>query len=227
MKRTTRTIRSERGELIRSAVTADRSMSAVLSTGLVARDNHKVDPKGWVHGASVPLVDSHRDGDGIRSVLGRVTQIRLGSAALGSGDRVPALLGMLNFADPAVNPDAEVAYQLCRSGFIDSVSVSFVPLEYSTAYDRDGKGMDISSAELLEVSLVAIPADTSAKILARAVRAQLRGQCTATDRAALARAINSRIALDDSNARGETAADRARAVRARVIRAQSMRDETP
>ncbi len=227
MKRYTRPINSERGQLIRSAATIDRSMAAILSTGLTARDNHKIDPRGWVHDASCPLIDSHRDGSGVRSVLGRVTQIRVSSADLDSGDRVPALLGMLNFADPAVNPDSEVAYQLCRSGYCSGVSVSFIPLEYSPAHDRGGGAMDISKAELLEVSVVAVPSDPTAKILGRAIRAQLRGRDTDADRAVIARAITERIALEDAAAGGKSPAERDRLTQARRIRARLIAEQMP
>jgi hypothetical protein len=146
----------------------------------------------------VPLVDSHRDREGIRSVLGKVTDIRVGNAALESGRMAPALLETLNFAEPDISPDAEVAYHLYRCGYADSVSVSFIPLEWEYS-DRPG-GLDISRAELLEVSAVAVPSDVNAKVLARAVRAQIGGHVTAADRRVLAEAIRRRIERDDAAA---------------------------
>jgi hypothetical protein len=217
------TIRSECGRIIRrSADTEGRSLPGVLSTGEIARDGHKVDPKGWVYPATVPLVDSHRDHEGIRTVLGNVTYIRTGTTELDSGDRVPALLGTINYASSDVNPDAEVAYQLALAGYATALSVSFIPLEYERATDRGRKpgAMDISSAELLEVSAVAVPSDTSAKVLARAVRAHVAGRETPEDRRVLAQAIRRRIRREDAAAeRGyETADDRA--ARARALRAR-------
>jgi hypothetical protein len=223
-----KSIHSERGYLIRSAANGeDRSMPAVLSTGMVARDNHMVDPKGWTYARSVPLVDTHRDIDaGIRSVLGNVTYIREGKAELDDGVSVPALLGQVNFAEASVNPDAEVAFQLYRGGFADSLSVSFIPIEYEPARDRRSGAMNIFSAELLEVSVCAVPSDTSAKILARAIRRQLRGSGTTADRRAIAEAIQKRIERDDAAAREhETADDRRR--RALAIAARIRREETP
>jgi hypothetical protein len=191
VKRYTKPIYSERGQLVRSVATTGRSMGTVLSTGLVARDNHTIAVNGWKYGRSVPLVDSHRDADGIASVLGRVTGIHVGRA-MAAGDSIPALLGTLTFAEADVNPGAEVAFRLYEARYADSVSVSFIPLEYSPTHDRGGGAMDISRAELLECSVVAVPSDVNAKVLARAVRNQLRGQCTATDRSVIASAIANR-----------------------------------
>jgi hypothetical protein len=193
-------------------------MPAVLSTGLVARDSHAIDPNGWTFARSVPLVDTHRDiTGGIRSVVGNVTLIRVGRADLDSGPSVPALLGTVNFAEASVNPDAEVAYQLYRGGFADSLSVSFIPIEYESARDRRSGAMNISAAQLLEVSVCAVPSDVNAKVLARALRAQHRGSATAADRRAIAEAHQRRIARDDDAAGAgrerETSDDR----RARAI----------
>jgi hypothetical protein len=169
----------------------------------------------------VPLVDTRRDIDaGIRSILGNVTFIRVGKADLDSGDSVPALLGTVNFAEASVNPDAEVAYQLYRGGFADSLSVSFIPIEYEPARDRRSGAMNISAAQLLEVSVCAVPSDVNAKILARALRRQHQGAASAADRRAIAEAIQRRIERDDAAARGcETSADRLR--RARAIAART------
>jgi hypothetical protein len=219
MKRNANMIRSERGQLLRSTAAACRSMGAVLSTGLVARDNHKIDPKGWVYGRSVPLIDSHRDAAGIASVIGRVTDIHVGRADVDTGDNVPALLGTLTFAEADVNSAAETAFRLYSAGFADSVSVSFIPREYTAAHDRGGGAMNISSAELLEVSAVGVPSDVNAKVLARAIRSQMRGQSTAADRAIIAAAIQARIEQEDMVAGRSIAerADRARAIRARLL----------
>jgi hypothetical protein len=54
---------------------------------------------------------------------------------------------------------------------------------------------------LLEVSAVAVPSDTSAKVLARAVRHHVACRLTDEDRRVLARAHQQRAALDDAAAR--------------------------
>ena len=77
--------------------------------------------------------------------------------------------------------------------------------------------MDISSAELLEVSLVPVPADVDAKILGRALARSARGSAlTRAERAAIAQAYAARIAREDGRGLGtrEERAARARALAA-------------
>ncbi|MGH9641369.1 MAG: hypothetical protein ACRD3Q_02985 [Terriglobales bacterium] len=199
-----KTIRTARGRIMREAPGDSRTLRAVLSTGEVALDGHTIDPNGWIvpDSKSVPLIDSHNDAAGIRTVLGRVTNIRAGSAPLASGRTATCLLGILDFAPPTINPDAEVAYQLYLAGYANSVSVSFVPIEwdYANKLGRAPGAMDISAARLLEASLVGVPSDDNARVLARAVRAELTGDVTNSDRRALARAIYQRIAREDEAA---------------------------
>jgi len=214
-------VRSVSGRIIRSAVGSNRTLRAVLSTGEIARDGHTVDPRGWIlpPSKSVPLVDSHRDGDGIRTVLGKVSEISVGSTDLDSGRSVSALIGYLNFADADVNPDAEVAYQLYRAGYADSVSVSFIPREYDYANQRGRApgALDISAAELLEVSVVAVPSDVNAKVLGRALRAQSAGRSlTRTHREVLARFHAERIRREDA------AAPRYQTLEERLARAKAL-----
>jgi HK97 family phage prohead protease len=181
-------IRSETGRLTRSrSGSVDRSMDAVLSTSGIALDGHRV--LGWEYPKTVPLVDTHRDRDGVRNVIGRVTPRRDGRR----------LLGRLDFATADVNPDAEVAFRLCEAGYVDSVSVSFVPVEWEYAKEngRAPGAMDISMAKLLETSVCAVGSDENAKILARAVRRKLSGRETREDRLARAQAILRRIRLED------------------------------
>jgi hypothetical protein len=135
-----------------------------------------------------PLIDSHRDDHGVKSILGNVGNIRVGTAELESGGSGSALLGTLNFASADVNPHAEVAFQLYNAGYADSVSVSFIPVEWELARDRGPGCMNVSSAELLEVSAVAVPSDINAKTLERAVLASVAGRATREDREIIARA---------------------------------------
>ena len=51
-------------------------------------------------------MDSHRDREGIRILLGKVTDIAVDTTVLDTGRSAPAVLGTLNFADADVNPDA-------------------------------------------------------------------------------------------------------------------------
>jgi hypothetical protein len=195
-------IRSERGRVIRRAVSGNRGFRAILSSNDVALDGHKVNVDGWNLPASgrCPLVDTHRDqAGGIRSVLGSVQDIRVDHAELTDGRTARALCGTLIFAEADVNPDSEVAYQLYSAGYADAVSVSFIPLAWDFARERGRApgAMDIASAKLLETSVVAVPSDENARVLARAVRAHIAGNETRFDRLVRARAIRDRIRRED------------------------------
>lgn len=179
-----RTIRAE----LRGAESSgsDRSMFAVLSTPGVKADNINV--LGWEQPLpdSVPLIDTHLDGEGVSAVVGRCYP-RM------DDDR---LVGRLTFASGDINPRAEPAFQLCANGFVDAVSVSFRPIDWSFANDRLPRGMDIAVARLLEVSVCAVPVDDDAKISPRALglalSAQARGAATSRQLEVIARAVRTR-----------------------------------
>jgi hypothetical protein len=163
--------RADSGCIVRSDLAmlgSGRTIMSVLSTGDVARDNHTVAVDGWEHADSVPLLDSHDDRS-LANVLGKVSDIHVGTATLKDGRTVKALLGTLTFADGDTNPAAEVAYQLYRQRFADSVSVSWLPIEWDYAQDCGPGALDFTRQELLEVSACAIPADPNATVIARAI----------------------------------------------------------
>ncbi len=82
-----------------------------------------------------------------------------------------ALCQRIQFATE-VNPVARIAYGLYKGGFLNAVSVGFIPLKWE---DGGGSGTNAQSApaprrryieqELLEVSAVAIPANPDALAL--------------------------------------------------------------
>jgi len=74
---------------------------------------------------------------------------------------IGAYIGKFRMASSAKAMDA---YQLIKEGIIDSVSVTFRVLDNGWK-QNDQRGYDISKAELLEVSLVNIPANKEAMIV--------------------------------------------------------------
>ena len=213
-----KTMRSESGRILRSASNGlgDRQMDAVLSTPAIALDGHKV--TGWTFPKNVPLIDTHRDFEGVSNVIGRVVPREEGNR----------LVGRLSFATAAINPLAELGYQLCLNEFVDSVSVSFIPLEfeYARGPGRRPGAMDIQNAKLLECSICAVGSDENAKIFARAVRAHVTGRETREDRRVLSEAIQRRIARDDrAGGRGwETSTSEERRARAIFLQARIGRE---
>jgi HK97 family phage prohead protease len=71
----------------------------------------------------------------------------------------------IEFAADA-NPLAKVAYGLYHGGFLNAVSVGFIPLRWVEGDSEAGFGRKYLEQELLEVSAVAIPANPNALQLA-------------------------------------------------------------
>src|SRR5947207_3414448 len=83
--------------------------------------------------------------------IGEVSQIGV--------DARGALVGRAVFAPEGVSEDADRACRLVKAGVLKTVSVGFRPL----AYVPNGEGgVDYTSVELLEVSIVSIPAHPGA-----------------------------------------------------------------
>ncbi len=88
------------------------------------------------------LLDSHRY-ESIEHILGRVIKI----------SQSEHLEGDVEFA--LDNPKGLLAYKMTEAGFINTTSIGFIPLEF-------GEDGSITKSELLEVSLVSVPANPEA-----------------------------------------------------------------
>jgi HK97 family phage prohead protease len=95
--------------------------------------------------------NSHKYGD-IVFTLGKslVTEVR--------GN---ALVQRIEFAVD-INPVAKLAYDLYRGGFLNAVSVGFIPLEWKDGGGASGYARKFLKQELLELSAVSIPANPNA-----------------------------------------------------------------
>lgn len=77
----------------------------------------------------------------------------------------PALVQKVQFADAATYPFADEVYKLYRGGYLKSVSVGFRPLDPpKPILNEEGNfsGYEFTSAELLELSCVNVPANPDA-----------------------------------------------------------------
>ena len=84
-------------------------------------------------------------------------------------DGAPALFMDIEFATAEQNPEAETVYQLAKGGFLNAVSVGFIPKEITEVADDQrlelGLGMWgqlITKAELLELSVCSVPMNANA-----------------------------------------------------------------
>src|SRR5205085_1677013 len=75
------------------------------------------------------------------------------------------LFQRIQFATEA-NPVAKIAYGLYRGGFLNAVSVGFVPVRWENGTEKTSYRRKYLQQELLEVSAVGIPANPNALALA-------------------------------------------------------------
>jgi hypothetical protein len=79
------------------------------------------------------------------------------------------LEGDIHFATAEENPAADAVYRMVKAGYLNSVSVGFLPLEWAPTKDKSRPGgVDFKRQSLLEISIVPIPANPNAIALARA-----------------------------------------------------------
>jgi HK97 family phage prohead protease len=90
------------------------------------------------------LLDSHSY-DSITDIVGKVVKI---------GIKDGTLKGSVEFA--LDNPKGMLAYKLAEGGFLNATSIGFIPLKFEDDYKR------IAESELLEISVVAVPANPEA-----------------------------------------------------------------
>lgn len=127
-----------------------RTVTFTLSDGGVARDGHTLATAGWDISAYMrnPVFLWAHDADSVECVIGRMLRIYV------RGDR---LMGDVEFAPADINPMAETCLRMVRAGYLNAVSVGFLPRKGKPASGRGAGAYDFSEQELLEVSLVPVP----------------------------------------------------------------------
>jgi HK97 family phage prohead protease len=101
--------------------------------------------------------------------IGRATNVRRGKKP--NGER--ALLADIEFAPEEAHPFAETVYQLAKRGYLNAVSVGFIPKATKELTDKEKAALGMepygqlySQADLLEISVVSVPANPSALVSA-------------------------------------------------------------
>lgn len=139
-----------------------RVMSFVFSDGNVDRYGDTIDARGWVLESfnANPVALFGHDANTVENVIGRAHNVRI------EGNR---LVGEIEFMEASVNPNAEAVFQMLKAGFLNAVSVGFQPLDWQLSKDKSRpQGIDFKKQELLEISVVPIPANPTALVQARA-----------------------------------------------------------
>jgi HK97 family phage prohead protease len=145
------------GSSVKAVNREARTADFIITTGSVDRDNDVINPAGWETAAfeQNPLVlwMHSRDTPPIgRSIRLRKTARQIRSRA--------------QFATAEQNPLAESVFQLLVGGFLKAASVGFRPLEFS--FDDERGGINFMRQELTEWSVVTIPANADAILVASA-----------------------------------------------------------
>jgi HK97 family phage prohead protease len=142
----------------------ERALRFTISTGAVDREQDRVALAGWdlMNFKRNPVVLWGHDAN--RLPIGRAFDVRIEDAALkASVEFIPA-------DTPEGGAFAESVYRLARAGFIAATSVGFRPIKWD--YTRDqGRGaddwfpgIDFEQQELVELSVVTVPANPEALI---------------------------------------------------------------
>ncbi len=133
---------------------SDRKMSFTISTASVDRDNDTIDPKGWQldNYAKNPVVLWAHDYS--QPPVGKAVNIQ--STAEG-------LKAEVEFVPKGVNPFADMIHEMVKGGFLNATSVGFAGKDFAKSKDRE-HGYDFKSQELLEFSIVPVPANPEALV---------------------------------------------------------------
>jgi HK97 family phage prohead protease len=179
-----------------SSEAGSRTATFVFSDDSVDSYGDTIDAKGWdlsVYSTN-PIALYGHDPSKPEYVVGRSKNVRV------EGRR---LVGDIEFADASVNPMADTVYRLVREGFLRTVSVGFRPVDWSLSKDKSRPGgIDFKKQVLMEVSVVPLPANSSALLIqAKAAGIdvdRLRRQLTAHDMRAQRLAEVRRLAVTPS-----------------------------
>ena len=144
--------------------TDKRALRFTISTGSVDRERDTIAIAGWdlANFKNNPVVLWGHDAS--RLPIGRAFDVTVEGGAL------KASVEFIPDDTPEGGQFAEAVYRLARGGFIAATSVGFRPLkwDYSTDKDRGADdwfpGIDFAEQELVELSIVTVPANPEALV---------------------------------------------------------------
>lgn len=131
-----------------------RTIKFLISTDSIDRDGDVLDPKGWDlanYKKSPVVLWSHEYG---QPPIAKATSIETTANGLAAVAEFPA---------KGVYPFADTVYELLKGGFLSASSVGFRPIKSEKATDRE-RGQNYQQQELLEFSVVPVPANPEALV---------------------------------------------------------------
>jgi len=139
---------------VKSVAGDEPLLDFVASDGSLDRYEEVVSVTGWElanYRKNPVVVDSH-DYSSVSKILGRSEEVKITDGKL--VNRVRFCLD---------NPMGVIAFKMAKGGFIKSESVGFIPIEWNYGKPPDPY-RTYTKQELLEISLVAVPANPAATI---------------------------------------------------------------
>jgi phage head maturation protease len=148
---------------VKSIEDETRSLSFTISTNKVDRSLDSINPDGWDLEAykKNPVVLWAHDS----TMVPPAKAVDIGVV----DGRLRAKTVFVPKDNPAVGAFAEGIFQLYKGGFLNATSVGFLPIEmnYSDEPSRKG-GLNFTKQELMEFSLVPVPANSEALLEGKA-----------------------------------------------------------
>lgn len=132
----------------------DGEVIGIASTSDPDRDNEVIDQNGWdlTNFLANPVILAHHNYHNFP--IGKAVEIGVENGKL-----------MFKMVFSQATEEAKQAYQLVQEGILRTFSVGYIPREY------DPKDQNITrKAELLEISLVAVPANPKAVVYAKSMK---------------------------------------------------------
>ena len=128
----------------------DRTIAFTISTGAIDRDMDTIDVSGWdlrAYNKNPVVLWAH---DHSALPIAKATEVTRGASRL------------LAKAEFATHEFADTVLQLLKDGFLSATSVGFRPTKF--AFNEERRGVDFQEQELLEWSIVPVPANPEALI---------------------------------------------------------------
>lgn len=197
-------LRRNEARVLRALDPEQRTVRFIFSDGSVDRMGDTIDPNGWSTTAFMKnpvILWSH---DSAAPPIGRALRV------WSDGTR---LMGDIAFAPSETYAFADTIYRLVLGKYLSAGSVGFRGIDYKWADDpARPSGVDFKKQELLEFSLVTIPANANAL-----VQAQVKGLLSMRD----FRRIHGQDGVDDDDGQAEALRARAKLRRLRLARLPS------
>src|SRR5579884_4075016 len=132
-----------------------RRATFTISTGDVDREGDTIDPNGWD-------LENYRKNPVV--LFGHDYKSLPIAKAIDVHVTPRGLVATAEFPPPGVHPQADQVWGLMQFGLLNATSVGFRPIERE--YDHQRKGWNYLRQELLEFSIVPVPANANALLAA-------------------------------------------------------------